>query len=100
MLLDIRGTSWTGKRPVATPLPTRTETREQTSIALVGFELTVPVFERSKTTHVMNSASTVISITVTFTSQCGETDGGGGRKGVAHAGKTISTYKVSIGKYE
>jgi hypothetical protein len=57
-------TPWTGNQPVARPLPThRTQTqnkRTQTSMPLVGFEPTIPAFEREKTVHALDGAATVI----------------------------------------
>jgi hypothetical protein len=43
---------WTGNQPDARPEPTLTEQhrREQTSVPLMGFESTIPVFERSRPT--------------------------------------------------
>jgi hypothetical protein len=56
---------WTGDQPVERPLPIHrtTETqnkRTQTSVPRVGFELTIPVFERAKTVHALDHAVTVI----------------------------------------
>jgi hypothetical protein len=43
-------TPWTGNQPIAWPLPTQTQNkRRYTSIPSVGFEPTIPVFERAKT---------------------------------------------------
>jgi hypothetical protein len=45
-------TPWTRDQPVARPLSTQTQNkRRQTSIPWVGFEPTIPVFERAKTVH-------------------------------------------------
>jgi hypothetical protein len=49
-------THWTGDQPVSRPLPTQRTTqtqnkRTQTSMARVGFEPTIPAFERAKTVH-------------------------------------------------
>jgi hypothetical protein len=53
-------------QPVGRPLPThRTQTQnksKQTSMPLVGFEPTIPVFDRAKTVHVSDSATTVIGL--------------------------------------
>jgi hypothetical protein len=38
--------------------------RRQTSMPLVGFELTIPVFERAKTIHALNRAATVIGMLI------------------------------------
>jgi hypothetical protein len=56
---------WTGDQPVARPLSTHRTTqtpnkRTQTSMPRVGFELTIPAFERAKTVHALNRAATVI----------------------------------------
>jgi hypothetical protein len=56
-------TPWTGDQPVARPLPTHRTTqtqnkRRQTSMPCVGFEPTIPVFEREKT----DRAATVIGL--------------------------------------
>jgi hypothetical protein len=58
-------TPWTGDQPVARPLPTHRTTqtqnkRTQTSMPRVGFEPTIPVFERTKTVHALDRAATVI----------------------------------------
>jgi hypothetical protein len=55
----------TGDQPVARPLPTHMKTQTQnkptqTSMALVGFEPTITVFERAKTVHALDRATTVI----------------------------------------
>jgi hypothetical protein len=56
-----------GDEPVARPLPTQGTTptqnkRTQTSIPQVGFELTIPLFERATTVHALNRAATVIGV--------------------------------------
>jgi hypothetical protein len=66
-LYTLGRTPWTGDQPVATPLPTHRTTQTQnkrthTSMPLVGFEPTIPVFERAKTVHVLDRAATVIGI--------------------------------------
>jgi hypothetical protein len=58
-------TPWTGDQPVARPLPTDRTTqtqnkRIQTSMPRVGFETTIPVFERPKTVHALDCAATVV----------------------------------------
>jgi hypothetical protein len=58
---------WTGDRPVARPLPThRTiqtqNKRTETSMPWVGFETTIPAFERAKRVHASDSGATVISL--------------------------------------
>jgi hypothetical protein len=64
-LYAVGRTPWTSYQPVARPLPTRRTTqrqnrRTQTSMPRVGFEPTIPVFERAKTVHVLDRAATVI----------------------------------------
>jgi hypothetical protein len=59
-------TPWTGDQPVARPLPAQRtiqtqNKRTQTSMSLVGFEPTIPAFERAKTVHALDRAATVIS---------------------------------------
>jgi hypothetical protein len=53
-----------GDQPFARPPPThRTQTqnnRTQTFMPRVGFEPTIPVFERAKTVHALDRAATVI----------------------------------------
>jgi hypothetical protein len=54
-----------GDQPVARPLPayraTQTQNKHtQTSMLEVGFEPTIPVFERAKTFHALYRAATVI----------------------------------------
>jgi hypothetical protein len=58
-------TPWTGDKPVVRPLPTRRTVqtqnkRTQTSMPWMGFEPTIPVFERAMTVHVLDCAATVI----------------------------------------
>jgi hypothetical protein len=65
ILYTISRTPWTGDQPVATPLPTHRTTqtqnkRTQTSIPWLGFEPTIPAFERAKTVHALDRAATVI----------------------------------------
>jgi hypothetical protein len=51
-----------GDQPVARPLPKQTENKSrQTSIPLVGFESTIPVFELEKTVHAPDRAATLMS---------------------------------------
>jgi hypothetical protein len=64
-LYTVGRTSWTGDQPVARPLPTHRTTRTQNkrpqiSMPRVGFEPTIPVFERAKTVHVLHRASIMI----------------------------------------
>jgi hypothetical protein len=56
-----------GDQPVARPLPTHRTTqtvnkRTQACMPRVGFEPTIPVFERAKTVHALDRAASVISI--------------------------------------
>jgi hypothetical protein len=58
-------TPWTKNQPVARPLPARRTTQtqnkpKQTSMPSVGFEPTIPVFQRAKTVHTLDRAATVI----------------------------------------
>jgi hypothetical protein len=58
ILYTVGRTPWTGDQPVASPLPTHTTSqtrnkRTQTSTPGVGFEPTIPVFERAKTVHAL-----------------------------------------------
>jgi hypothetical protein len=57
-----------GDQPVARPLPTHKTTQiqnksTQTSMLLVGFEPTMPVFERAKTVHAATVIGTLQIIT-------------------------------------
>jgi hypothetical protein len=59
-------TPWTGDQPVVRPLPTQTQNkRRQTSMSCVGFEPTIPAFERAKTVHALDRAPTVIGKVIT-----------------------------------
>jgi hypothetical protein len=54
-----------GDQPVARPLPThrtpqKHNKRTQTPMPRVGFEPTIPVFERAKTVHILDRAVNVI----------------------------------------
>jgi hypothetical protein len=66
LILYIVGmTPWMRDQPFAKPPPiyrtTQTENKStQTFMARVGFETTIPVFERAKTFHALDHASTVI----------------------------------------
>jgi hypothetical protein len=60
-------TALTSDQPVARPLPTHKTTqtqnnRRQISMPWVGFESTIPVFERAKTVHALDRAATVIGL--------------------------------------
>jgi hypothetical protein len=59
-----------GDQSVARPLPAHMTTQTQnnrtkTSMPQVGFEPTIPVFERAKTVHVLDRAATVIGSVLT-----------------------------------
>jgi hypothetical protein len=64
-------TPWTEDQPVGRPLPaqaTQTQNkRRQTSMPRVGFEPTIPVFERAKTLHSLDRAAIVIGTCVSQT---------------------------------
>jgi hypothetical protein len=62
-------TPWTSDQPVARPLLTHRTTRTQnkrtqTSMSRVGFEPTIPAFERAMTVHASDFAATVIGFTL------------------------------------
>jgi hypothetical protein len=64
VLYRVGRTPWTGNLPVARPLPTHitapTQNKStQTSMPRVGFETAIPVFERTKTVHALDSVATV-----------------------------------------
>jgi hypothetical protein len=68
ILYTIGRTPWTGHQSVARPLPTHRTTQTQnkhtqTSMPWVGFEPTIPAFERAKTVHASDHAATVIGAT-------------------------------------
>jgi hypothetical protein len=62
-LYTVGRTAWTGDQPVARPLPTHTEhkqnKRTQTSMPRVGFEPTIPGFELAKIFHASYRATPV-----------------------------------------
>jgi hypothetical protein len=58
-LYTVGRTPWTGDEPVARPRPPNST---QTSMPRVEFEPTIPVFERTKTVHVLHGAANVIGI--------------------------------------
>jgi hypothetical protein len=65
IIYTVGRTPYTGDQAVARPLPIHTTTqtqnkRTQTSIPLVGFITTTPVFKRAKTVHVLDRAANVI----------------------------------------
>jgi hypothetical protein len=64
ILHTVGRTPWTVDQSVARPLPTHRTTqtqnkRTQASMPPVGFESTIPVFERAKTVHALDLAATV-----------------------------------------
>jgi hypothetical protein len=60
-LYTVGRTPWTGDQPVAKPQPThRINAHRQTSMTRVGFEPTIPAFERANTVHSLGRAATVI----------------------------------------
>jgi hypothetical protein len=64
-------TPWTGDQPVAKSLPTHRTTqtqnkRTQTSMTRVGFEPTIPVFERAKRVLALDRGATVSGITTAW----------------------------------
>jgi hypothetical protein len=65
ILHTVGRTPWTEYQPVARPLHThrtaQTQNKSmQTSMLQVGFESTIPIFERAKTVHALRRATTVI----------------------------------------
>jgi hypothetical protein len=65
ILYTVCRTPWTGDQPIARPLPIHRITqmhnkRIHTSMPRMGFEPTIPVFERAKTVHALDHAATVI----------------------------------------
>jgi hypothetical protein len=83
-LYKVGRTPWTGDQPVARPLPTHKTTQTQnkctqTSMPLVGFEPTIPAFERAKAVHGLDHAATVIGLSsVHVTENCKELNKGTG----------------------
>jgi hypothetical protein len=64
-LYTVGRTPWTSEKPVARPLPTHRTTqtqkkRTQISMPRVGFEPTIPTFERARTVHALDRSATVI----------------------------------------
>jgi hypothetical protein len=65
-LYTVSRTPWTGDQPVARPSPAHTEHHKHRinvdiSMPRVGFEPTIPVFERAKTVHALDRAAPVIA---------------------------------------
>jgi hypothetical protein len=50
-----------GDQPIARPLPD-TNKYKQPPMPLVGFEPTIPAFERAKTFHALDRAATVVPV--------------------------------------
>jgi hypothetical protein len=76
---------WKGDQPVARSLPTHRSTQTQnkhtqTSMPRVGFEPTIPAFERANTVHALDRAVTVI-----------------GNYGICLHGSKISLVDVGLG---
>jgi hypothetical protein len=61
ILYTVGRTPWTENQLVARPLPTCRTTQTQNKPTHVGFEPTIPAFERAKTVHALDRAGTVIS---------------------------------------
>jgi hypothetical protein len=65
ILHTVSRTPWTGDQAVARPLPTHRTTQTQNkstqaSMPWVGFEPTIPAFERAKRVHALDRAATLI----------------------------------------
>jgi hypothetical protein len=61
ILYTVGRTPWTEDQSVARPLHTQTQNKNtQIFMPRVGFEHTIPVFERAKTVHALDRAATVI----------------------------------------
>jgi hypothetical protein len=74
ILYTVGRTTCTGDEPVARPLPTHRTTqtrnkRTQTSMTWVGFEPTIPAFERAKTVHALDRGTTVTGLHIHRTTQ-------------------------------
>jgi hypothetical protein len=74
ILYTIFRAPWIGYQSVTRPLPTHRPTQTQnnctqTPMPRVWFELTIPVFERTKTVHVLDRAATVIGFGKTLPSR-------------------------------
>jgi hypothetical protein len=66
-LKTIGRTPWMGDQPAARLLPTQTQNkRTQTSMSCVGFEPTIPAFERAKTVHALDRSATAIGNIISF----------------------------------
>jgi hypothetical protein len=62
VIYTVGSTPWTGDQPVARSIPTHRTSQRQTSMARVGFEPIIPVFERVKMVLALDCAATVIGI--------------------------------------
>jgi hypothetical protein len=65
ILYTVGRSPWTGDQPVARTPPTHRTTQTQNKCTQAtkpreGFEPTIPVFERAKTVHALDGATTVI----------------------------------------
>jgi hypothetical protein len=74
ILYTVGRTPWTGDQPVARPLPTHRiiqthNKRTKTPMPGVGFEPTVPAFERAKTVHTSDSTANVIGASCPLSSE-------------------------------
>jgi Na+-transporting methylmalonyl-CoA/oxaloacetate decarboxylase gamma subunit len=63
ILYTVAMSAWTGNQPVARPTPTQ---GTNTSMPRVGFEPTIPAFERAKTVHALDRAATVIGTSLFY----------------------------------
>jgi hypothetical protein len=68
ILYKVGRASWVGDQPVARPLPTHRTTQTQNeltqaSMRCVGFEPTIPPFERAKRVHVYEGICLVVHLT-------------------------------------
>jgi hypothetical protein len=53
-------TPWTGDQSVAMPLPAHRTAQTQTSMPQVGFEPTIPMFQRAKTVYALDRGATLM----------------------------------------
>jgi hypothetical protein len=73
-----------GDQPVVRPLPNTNTKRKQTSMPSVGWEPTVPVFERAKIFHASERTATMIGAVTLLTAICRTLTSSG-----AHSGPSI-----------
>jgi hypothetical protein len=59
-LYTIRRIPWMGDQPVAKAATYTQNKCTQTSMSRLGFEPTIPVFERAKTVHALDHSATLI----------------------------------------